>query len=408
MTDISRYYNIEDLRRGARGFLPRPIFDFFDGGAEDEITLQDNRAAYQRVRLLPHVLRDVTTPDTTCNLLGAPARLPMVIAPTGGIGMGRPGADIALARVAAADGIPFTLSTNATASIEEIAQKAPGRLWFQLYVLTEQSFVDKLMDRAAAAGYEALVPTLDLAVGGKRERDFRNGFSTRFKPQLRHYLEAFTRPAWAMGIAANGGLPGFINLQGYRGATQTDASLASSVARDTDPGFDWDDLARLRDRWKRKLIVKGVSRVDDARRLAALGVDGIWVSNHGGRQLDGAIASLDAMTAIAAAVGNKIMVMVDGGIRRGGDIFKVRALGGQAGAVGRATLYGVAAAGERGAQRALDILVDEFTRTMQLCGTPAIADIGPHLLVPHTIPPTDQGSADASSTSAPGRLRTIG
>ncbi|MFN0305176.1 MAG: alpha-hydroxy acid oxidase [Burkholderiales bacterium] len=381
MPDISRYYNIEDLRRGAKKRLPRAIFDFFDGGAEDEITLRDNRAAFSRLRLLPKVLQDVSTIDTACEIIGGPSKFPLVIAPTGAIGMGRPGADLAIARTAANLGVPYTLSTNATASIEDIANHAPGRLWFQLYVLQDRAFMEeKLIACAEAAGYEALVPTVDLAVGGKRERDFRNGFSTRFKPKLRHYLEGFCKPAWAFSILANGGLPDFVNIRGYRGSTQSGATLASSVARDTDPGFDWDDLARMRDRWKRKLIIKGVSRVDDAERLVAMGVDGIWVSNHGGRQLDGAIASFDAMTAITAAVGHKAAVIVDGGIRRGADLFKVRAMGGQAGAIGRAVLYGVATAGEAGARRALDILIDELVRTMQLCGTPCIADIKPDLV----------------------------
>ena len=380
MPDISRYYNIEDLRRGARARLPRAIFDFFDGGAEDEITLQDNCAAFKRLRLLPKVLEDVSAIDTACEIVGGPSKFPLVIAPTGGIGMGRPGADFAIARTAANLGIPYTLSTNATASIEAIAEHAPGRLWFQLYVLQDRGFMEKLVARAAAAGYEALVPTVDLAVGGKRERDFRNGFSTRFKPQLRHYLEGLRKPAWALSILANGGLPDFVNIRGYRGSAQSGATLASSVARDTDPSFNWDDLARLRDRWKKKLIIKGVSRADDATRLVALGVDGIWVSNHGGRQLDGAIASLDAMTAITAAVGDKVAVIMDGGIRRGADLFKIRAMGGEAGAIGRAGLYGVATGGERGARRAIDILTDELIRTMQLCGTRSIADIKPDLV----------------------------
>ncbi|MSQ19437.1 MAG: alpha-hydroxy-acid oxidizing protein [Betaproteobacteria bacterium] len=380
MPDISQYYNIEDLRRGAEQRLPRAIFDFFDGGSEDEITLRDNRAAFHRWCLLPKVLQDVSAIDSTCEIVGRPAKYPLVIAPTGGIGMGRPGADLAIARTAANLGIPYTLSTNATASIEAIAQQASGRLWFQLYVLQDRGFMEKLIARAEAAGFEALIPTVDLAVGGKRERDFRNGFSTRFKPQLRHYLKGMRKPAWALSILANGGLPDFINIRGYRGSEQTGETLASSVARDTDPAFNWDDLARMRDRWKRKLIIKGVSRVDDAMRLVALGVDGIWVSNHGGRQLDGAIASFDAMTAIAAAVGNKVSVIMDGGIRRGADLFMIRALGGEAGAIGRAGLYGVAAGGEQGARRALDILTDELIRAMQLCGTPRIADITPDLV----------------------------
>jgi len=380
MGGVAAAYSIEHLRSMARARLPRAVFDFFDGGAEDEVTLRDNRAAFERVRLLPRVLLDVAAPDTSCEILGGPSKLPFVIAPTGAIGIAWPGADLAIARCASALGIPYTLSTNATASIEEIAEQAPGRLWFQLYVLRDRSFVEKLIARAEAAGYEALVPTVDLAVGGKRERDFRNGFSVPPTLTLRHVLAGAMKPGWAWQILLNGGLPDFVNVRGYGGSDERGLKLASSVGRDTDPAFTWEDLARFRDRWKRKLVVKGVSRVDDAERLLKMGVDGVWVSNHGGRQLDGAVASLDAMKEIARAVGGKAAVLMDGGVRRGADALKARALGAQAVAVGRAALYGVAVAGEEGARHALAILVTELVRTMQLCGARSIAEIGPELL----------------------------
>ena len=380
MPDVSRAYSIEDLRRMAMRRLPRAIFDFMDGGAEDEITLRDNRAAFERTRFLPRVLVDVSKPDPACEILGGPSKQPFLVAPTGGAGIAWPGVDVGIARAAAALGVPFTLSTNATASMEEIADKAPGRLWFQLYVLRERDFVGKLIDRADAAGYEALVPTVDLAVGGKRERDFRNGFSIPPRIRLRHLFEGVFKPHWAMQIAMNGGLPDFANVRGYGGSTERGLALASSVGRHTDPAFDWDDLARFRDRWKRKLVVKGVSRVDDAERMAKMGVDGVWVSNHGGRQLDGAVASLDAMAAIARAVGNRIAVIMDGGIRRGSDVLKARALGAQAVAVGRATLYGAAAGGEAGARQALAILASELERAMQLCGVRRVQDVKSDLI----------------------------
>jgi isopentenyl diphosphate isomerase/L-lactate dehydrogenase-like FMN-dependent dehydrogenase len=326
------------------------------------------------------VLRDVSAPDTACEILGGPAKLPFVVAPTGAAGIAWPGCDFGLARSAAALGIPFTLSTNATASIEEIAERAPGRLWFQLYVLRDRAFVEKLVARAEAAGYEALVPTVDLAVGGKRERDFRNGFTIPPRLTARHVLSGALHPGWAWRILMNGGLPDFVNVRGYGGSTERGLALASSVGRNTDPAFDWDDLARLRDRWKRKLVVKGVSRADDAERLAKLGVDAVWVSNHGGRQLDGALASLDAAAAIARALGDRIPVIVDGGVRRGSDAIKARALGVQAVATGRATLYGAAAGGEAGARQALEILASELVRTMQLCGVARIQDIAADLI----------------------------
>jgi isopentenyl diphosphate isomerase/L-lactate dehydrogenase-like FMN-dependent dehydrogenase len=381
MSAVGRAYSIEELRQIARRRLPRAVFDFIDGGAEDEVTLRDNCAAFQRTRLLPRVLVEVKEPDLACEILGGPSRMPLVVAPIGAAGIAWPGADVGVARTAAAMGVPYTLSTNATASIEEIADKAPNRLWFQLYVLRDRSFVEKLIARAEAAGYEALVPTVDLAVGGKRERDFRNGFTIPPRLTARQMLAGAACPGWAWRILKHGGLPDFVNVRGYGGSDERGLKLASSVGRDMDPGFCWDDIKRFRDRWKRKLVVKGVSRVDDAERLVGLGADGIWVSNHGGRQLDGAIASLDAMTAISRAVGARATVIVDGGVRRGADLLKARALGAQAAAVGRAAYYGLAAGGEAGARQAVEILKSELVRTMQLCGVRSVAEIGRELVV---------------------------
>ncbi|HTQ78063.1 MAG TPA: alpha-hydroxy acid oxidase, partial [Burkholderiales bacterium] len=231
MPDVAAAYSIADLRELARRRLPRAIFDFIDGGAEDEITLADNRAAFERRRLLPHVLNDVRAPDPSCEILGGPSKQPLVVAPTGAIGIAWPGADLAIARTAAAAGIPYTLSTSATASMEEVAAAAPGaRLWFQLYVLRDREFVDRrLVARAEAAGYEALVPTVDLAVGGKRERDFRNGFSIPPRLRARHVLSGLLHPGWAMRILAHGGLPDFVNVRGYGGGEESGLALASSV-----------------------------------------------------------------------------------------------------------------------------------------------------------------------------------
>ncbi len=380
MPAIDRAVSIADLRALAKRRLPRAIFDFFDGGAEDELTLRANRAAFEGARLLPRVLRDVSKVDPACEILGLPAGRPFVVAPTGGAGIAWPGVDIGIARAAAAAGIPYTLSTNATASIEEVADQVQGRLWFQLYVLRERGFVEKLVTRAEAAGYEALVPTVDLATGGKRERDTRNGFSIPPRLNARLLLDGALHPAWAWRIALHGGLPDFASVRGYRGSRERGLALASSVGRDTDPAFDWDDLARLRERWKKKLVVKGVSRVEDAERLAALGVDGVWVSNPGGRQLDGAVASLEAMAPIARAVGGRMAVLMDGGVRRGVDALKARALGAQAVCVGRPVLYGGGAGGAAGAERALAILATELERAMQLCGVRTMAEVTPDLV----------------------------
>jgi (S)-mandelate dehydrogenase len=368
MSRLSAACNIADLRLMAKRRLPQAIFDFFDGGAEDEITLRENRAAFERIRLLPKVLVNVAKVDTGTELFGIRTGLPLLIAPTGAVGIGRPGAEVALARAAKAFDIPFTLATPATASIERVAKEAGGRLWFQLYVLKNREVRERLIERARAADYEALVVTVDLPVGGKRERDVRNAFSAPFRASWRNSHDMWRKPAWLLDIARNG-IPKMENLEGLIQYSNKTSDVAASVGRELDASFDWDGLARIREAWPRRLIVKGVERTDDAERIAAMGCDGIVVSNHGGRQLDGAMPTIEALPAIAAAVGKRITVLVDGGVRRGVDVVKARALGAQAVQVGRATLFGVMAGGEAGATRALEILSGELVRAMQLCGT---------------------------------------
>lgn len=379
MSALQNAHSIEDLRLLARRRLPRGVFDFFDGGAEDETTLRANRQGFERIRLKPHLLVDVHAPDLSTTIAGGPAAAPIVIAPTGAIGAGWPQADLAIARVAARLGIPYTLSTTATSSIEDIARHAGGRLWFQLYVLRDKAFGAKLVQRAAAAGYEALVVTLDLATGGKRERDLRNGFTVPLRPTWRTVQDFATHPSWCWQMLRNG-QPRFENLLGFDGSTDPRASIAAKVGQSLDASFGWDDLQRLRDAWAGKLLVKGVARGEDADRLAGLGIDGLWVSNHGGRQLDGAIASVDALPEVVQAARGRVPVLVDSGVRRGVDIVRALALGAQAVAIGRATLYGAAAGGEAGAERAVDILTDELRRAMQLCGTPRVRDIDARLV----------------------------
>ena len=374
-------YAIEDLRRAAQRHLPRAIFDFFDGGAEDELTLRDNRAAFARLRLQPRVLRDVSVIHTGTDLLGQPAALPMAIAPTGAVGYGRPGGDIAIARAAVAAGIPYTLSSSATASIEQIADAAPGRLWFQSYIFKNKTFQTTLIERAKAADYEALMITVDLPVGGKRERDQRNDFSVPFKLTPKNTLDFALHPAWVLNVLRRG-LPVMENLRELEQvSTRPSASaIATSVGKNYDTAFDWDALQKLRDKWPRKLIVKGVLHPADAQRLADMGCDAMVVSNHGGRQLDGAVATLDALPGIVQAIGGRMPVLLDGGIRRGSDIFKALACGANGVLLGRATLYGAVAGGQVGAERAIAILKDELTRTMQLCGARSIQEIEAELL----------------------------
>lgn len=378
---VARARSIADLRLLAKRRLPRAVFDFYDGAAEDELTLRDNRAAFERVRLAPKVLRDVSRVDTATTLLGAPSKLPIGIAPTGTAGFGWPGADVALARSAAACGIPYTLSTAATASIERIARASSGRLWFQAYILKGREFTMKLVERARAAGYEGLMITVDVPVGGKRERDFRNHYSVPFRFTAKNLLDFASRPGWAFGILRHG-MPQLENLIGFTPGVTGTIAISSSVGRNNDASFDWDALKVMRDRWPRKFIVKGILRADDAEKIAAIGCDGLVVSNHGGRQLDGAVATLDALPAIARAVGGRISVLVDGGVRRGADVVKALALGAEGVLVGRATLYGSSAGGEAGVARALDILSDELVRSMQLCGVRSVREIGADLIAP--------------------------
>src|SRR6267378_1833550 len=258
MADLSRAINIEDLRRLARRRLPREIFDFFDGGAEDEVTLRENRAAFERVRLLPRVLVDVAQVDTRVKLFGVESKLPLAIAPTGGISAGRSGAEILLARTAKAYGIPFTLATPAAATIERVAAEAGGRLWFQLYVVRDREFREKLVSRAKDAGYEALLVTVDLAVSGKRERDPRNGFVTPYRPSWRNSHDIWRKPAWLMDVL-RGGLPQMENFAGYKFSSTAVADIVTAVGREMDASLDWDYLKRLRELWPRKLLIKGVA-----------------------------------------------------------------------------------------------------------------------------------------------------
>lgn len=389
MTRIADAYSIADLRRLAQRRLPRALFDFYDGGAEDESTLRANRDAFERCRLRPRVLLDVAEVDASTTLLGAPSALPLAIAPTGAPGFGWPGADVAIAQAAAAVGIPYSLSSSGTTSIEAIAREAPGRLWFQAYVLKDRAYFEDMIRRAEGSGYEGLMITVDLPVGGKRERDFRNDFSIPFRFTPKNVLDFALHPRWAARIARHG-MPAMETLSGLAktGSTTPSASaIASSVGRNYDPGFDWARLQQVRDLWPRKLIVKGVAHPDDAVRLAGMGVDAVVVSNHGGRQLDGAAATLDLLPAVVAAVSGRIPVLVDGGVRRGGDVLKALALGAQAVLVGRATLYGAVAAGAPGADRALAILRDEIERGMRLCGLTQVSQIGPDLLLPQPTRP---------------------
>ena len=378
---VLRAWNIGDLREMAKRRLPRAVFDFFDGAAEDEITLRENRAAFERVRIAPKMLTGVERVDTSTTLLGGRSKMPIAVGPTGGIGFGWPFADVGVARAAAAAGIPYTLSTMATASIERIAREAGGRLWFQIYIFRDPKMTAGLLERARQCGYEALMVTVDVPVGGKRERDFYNDFAIRFRFTPRNVLDFATRPLWCLDILRHG-MPQLENVAGLAPEAKSTAEIASSVGQFWDADFNWDDLKAMRDKWPGKMLVKGTLRADEAERLAAIGVDAVVVSNHGGRQLDGAAAGLDALPPVVRAVKGKMSVLVDGGVRRGVDAIKAVALGAEGVMLGRATLFGAVAAGEAGARRAIEILRDELVRSMQLSGVRSIPEIGPDLLAP--------------------------
>jgi (S)-mandelate dehydrogenase len=377
--NLDRAVNIEDLRSLAKRRLPRAIFDFFDGGAEDEVTLRENRAAFERVRLLPKVLVNVAEVDTTVGIFNNKANLPLAIAPTGGISAGRAGAELILARAAKAFGVPFTLATPSAFTLERVAEEVGGRLWFQLYAVRNHAFREKLISRAKNSGYEALLVTVDLPVSGKRERDPRNGFHTPYSPSWRNSRDVIFKPAWLLEIMRHG-LPGMAHFVDYEFSTPKGTDIVTAVGREMDAGLDWEALKRIRELWPGKLLLKGVERADDAERAAALGCDGVVVSNHGGRQLDGAAPTLEALPEITKTVGSKMTVLLDGGVRRGVDILKARALGAQAVLTGRATLFGAMAGGEAGARRSLEILSTELERAMKLCGVRSVAEITPALI----------------------------
>jgi (S)-mandelate dehydrogenase len=377
-------YSIADLRLLARRRLPRAIFEFFDGGAEDEITLRHNQSAFDDWCWRPHVLRDVSQVSLQQSLFDQTIGMPVAIAPTGAGGFGHPDADLALAKAAARHQIPYSLSSSATTRMETIAQKAGGRLWFQAYVLQDQNHFWRMIETAQHCDYEALIITVDLAVGGKRTRDFHNHFSIPFRLTSRNLPDFLMHPRWLWSMLSRG-IPVMENLREMAETRRPLAmanELASTVGKGYDSSFDFERLQQVRDRWRGRLIVKGVARGDDAMALVNLGVDALVVSNHGGRQLDGACASLHALPEVLQAVQSKVPVWMDGGVRRGSDIAKAVALGASGVLLGRATLYGAIAQGESGAQRALDILRDELQRTLQLCGAKQLNELHPDLLTP--------------------------
>lgn len=358
--------SIADLRALARRRVPRAFFDYVDGGSYDELTLARNRADFDALQLRQRVLRDVSKQDLAATLLGHEAALPLALAPAGMGGFIRGDGEILAARAAAAFGVPFTLSTVSVCSIEDVRAATRAPFWFQLYVLKDRGYTDELIDRAAAAGCPALMLTVDIPVGALRRRDPKNGLTVPPRLTLRNALDVLGKPGWAWSL--------------LRAKRREFGNLAAAVARargvhfsqwvqsQVDSSLTWDDLARVRARWKGRLIVKGILDADDARQAVALGADAVVVSNHGGRQLDGGASTISALPAVVQAVGGSAEVMLDSGIRSGQDILKARALGANAVLAGRAWLYGLGAMGEAGVMLALDILRRELAVTLALTG----------------------------------------
>ncbi len=378
--DLARVLNISDLREVARRRLPHFVFEYVEGGSEDELTLRCNRRAFEALSFVPQTLVDTTTRHHRTELFDRSAAAPLIIAPTGMNGMLHAAGDLGLARAAAKLGIPFCLSTVSTTRLEDVATSAGGRLWMQLYVMRDRAVAEDIMQRADAAGFEALVFTTDANVFGSREWD-RRSYRAPGKPTLRTVLDALRHPRWLLDVLVREGIPRFRNFESFLppgGATAVGGSLI--IPKLFAPSITWDDIAWIRRHWPRRLIIKGVLSVSDAERAANLGCDGIVLTNHGGRQLDSCVAPIQVLPEISAAVGKRLTIIVDSGFRRGTDIVKALASGAHAVMIGRATLYGLAAAGERGVTLALDILQSEIDRVMGQLGCRSLADLGRHLL----------------------------
>ncbi len=365
---LGRAASVSDLRAIARRRLPGGVFDYIDGGAEDEIALRRNTDAFRRLEFRPRVLQGVGEVDPATTLLGESLAFPLVLAPTGFSRIAHPLGEVAVARAAARAGIPYVLSTLGTRSIEEVADAGAGRLWFQVYVWRDRGLVQEMVARAAAAGYEALCLTVDATVIGRRERDVRRGFTLPPKLGLDTILDGILHPGWTWDFVRSDPIM-FANVTGRSVGDGTDAvSLAEYVNDQFDPGLSWQDLDWLREVWDGPIVIKGIQTVADAVAAADAGVEAIVVSNHGGRQLDSAPATLELLAPVAEAVGDRLEVIVDGGVRRGADIVKAVALGARATMAGRAYLYGLGAAGEAGVDHVLAMLLADVHRTMALVG----------------------------------------
>jgi len=371
---------IDDLKAVYRRRTPRMFYDYAESGSYAEQTFHDNTADFRDIRLRQRVAVDMSDRSLVSEMIGERVAMPVALAPVGSTGMQTADGEIKAARAAEDFGVPFTLSTMSVCSIEDVAAHVRTPFWFQLYVMRDIGFTENLIARAQAAGCSAMVVTLDLQILGQRHKDLRNGLSIPPKPTLRVMADLATRARWGMGMLRTPRRR-FGNIVGHvKGVTDT-SSLSTWTAEQFDPELDWNKVARLRDLWGGKLILKGILDEEDARIAADFGADAIVVSNHGGRQLDGALSSIRMLPRIVAAVGDRVEVHLDSGIRSGQDVLKAIALGARGTFIGRAYIYGLGAYGQRGVEMALELIRKELDTTMALCGERDIRDVGRHNLL---------------------------
>jgi L-lactate dehydrogenase (cytochrome) len=371
---------VEDLREIAQNRVPRMFFDYAEAGSYSEQTLRWNREDLQKIRLKQKVLTDVSKRDTKTTIAGKQVSVPLILAPIGLCGMQRADGEILAARAADEAGIPFTLSTMSVCSIEDVASETKKPFWFQLYVMRDREFIRNLIARAAAARCSALVLTVDLQILAQRHRDVKNGLSVPPRMKLANIIDIMTKPRWAFGILGTR-RRSFGNLVGHVTGVESTGSLAEWTQQQFDPALNWEDVKWIRKLWKGKLIIKGILEVADAKLALKHGADGVVVSNHGGRQLDGAPSSISALPKIVDAIGDKTEVLFDGGIRSGQDLMRALALGAKGAMIGRAFVYGLGADGQRGVRTAIECIRKEFDMTMALAGVNKVSEIDRRVLV---------------------------
>ena len=386
MADLSKITCIEDLRVIAKRRVPRMFYDYADSGSYTQGTYRENEAQFQKIKLRQRVAVNMEGRTTRTTMIGQDVAMPVAIAPTGLTGMQHADGEILAAKAAKEFGIPFTLSTMSICSLEDIAEHTDRHpFWFQLYVMRDKAFMERLIDRAKAANCSALQLTLDLQILGQRHKDINNGLTTPPKPTLKNLINLATKPRWCLGMLGTK-RRSFGNIVGHVDGVEDMSSLSSWTADQFDPTLNWNDVEWIKQRWGGKLILKGLMDAEDARLAAQSGADAMVVSNHGGRQLDGAPASIDALPSMVEAAGEHLEVWMDGGVRSGQDVLKARALGAQGVLIGRSFLYGLGAFGQAGVSKALQIIQKELDTSMAFCGHTNINTVDQNILVPGTYP----------------------